>query len=172
MNSNFDYAFEVSIVRWEGGYVNDPDDPGGATKWGICARAYPNLDIKNLTIDQAKEIYYKDYWLKAKCDKLPSGIDIFHFDSCVNIGIRRASAFLQRAVRDCGKLIKVDGVIGPKTLSAIFDCNACEVLSFYAQHRAKYYIALAYNRGMKKFLKGWIRRVVDVVTKAGSMVRS
>ena len=67
MNEGFDKAFEFTIGV-EGGYVNDPSDPGGETKFGVSKKSYPNLDIKNLTITQAKEIYYKDYWIVNQND--------------------------------------------------------------------------------------------------------
>ena len=74
------------VLKWEGGYSNDPNDPGGETKFGISKRSYPNLDIKNLTLKQAKEIYFQNYWLKAGCDKLTSPLDIIVFDTAVNMG--------------------------------------------------------------------------------------
>ena len=82
------------VLKWEGGYSNDPNDPGGETKFGISKRSYPNLDIKNLTVKQAKEIYFQNYWLKAGCDKLTSPLDIIVFDTAVNMGVSRAKEFL------------------------------------------------------------------------------
>ena len=82
------------VLKWEGGYSNDPNDPGGETKFGISKRSYPNLDIKNLTLEQAKEIYLQNYWLKADCDKLTSPLDIIVFDTAVNMGVSRAKEFL------------------------------------------------------------------------------
>ncbi len=64
MEENFEKAMTF-IFKWEGGYVNDGNDPGGETNFGISKRAYPNLDIKNLTKDEAKQIYYRDYWEKS-----------------------------------------------------------------------------------------------------------
>ncbi|KWT77357.1 glycosyl hydrolase 108 family protein [Candidatus Magnetominusculus xianensis] len=67
-------AYYTAAVRFvldaEGGYVNDPDDPGGETKYGISKRAYPSLDIKSLTIEDAKRLYRRDYWGRASCDAL------------------------------------------------------------------------------------------------------
>jgi len=82
------------VLKWEGGYANDPNDPGGETKFGICKRSYPELDISKLTLEQAKEIYYKNYWLKSGCDELPYPFNIIVFDTAVNIGRRRAIEFL------------------------------------------------------------------------------
>ena len=60
------------VIEHEGGYVNDPDDPGGETKYGIAKKSNPDVDIKNLTIEQAKEIYWDKYWVPNKVDKVPS----------------------------------------------------------------------------------------------------
>ena len=91
--SNFDEALKF-VLKWEGGYSNDPNDPGGETKYGISKRSYPELDIRKLTLKQAKEIYYQNYWLKSGCDKLPFPFNIVVFDTSVNMGRRRAMEFL------------------------------------------------------------------------------
>ena len=96
IENDFDIAFEF-VLKWEGGYVNDPNDLGGATKYGISSRSYPNLDIENLTVYDAKGIYYKDYWLKSGCDKLTSPMDIIIFDTSVNMGVGRAKGFLNES---------------------------------------------------------------------------
>lgn len=83
MRENFDKAFELT-VGVEGGYVNDPEDPGGETKYGIAKRYHPKEIIKNLTLDRAKEIYLQEYWLPAGCDKEVYPMDICLFDSQVN----------------------------------------------------------------------------------------
>lgn len=83
MRSSFDKAFALT-VGLEGAYSNDPHDPGGETKFGICKKYHPDTDIKNLTIEQAKEIYLNEYWIPAKCDSTPSPMDICLFDSQVN----------------------------------------------------------------------------------------
>jgi lysozyme family protein len=85
----FDQAFNV-VVGIEAGYVNDPNDPGGETKFGISKRAYPQLDIPNLTLDQAKAIYLRDYWHLCKCDELPMDLALAVFDCAVNQGVSTA----------------------------------------------------------------------------------
>ena len=93
-------SFSLAIkftLRWEGGYVNHPSDPGGETKFGISKRAYPDVDIKNLTEDQAKNIYYQDYWLPAGCEDLEPLLAICVFDAAVNVGVRRAKKWLDQA---------------------------------------------------------------------------
>ena len=74
------------VLKHEGGYVNDPSDPGGETKYGISKRAFPDLDIKNLTEEQAILIYYDEYWLDAKVDKLPDELHEIYLDMVVNMG--------------------------------------------------------------------------------------
>ena len=80
----FDAAIR-SVLKHEGGYVNNPRDPGGETNWGISKRAYPSLDIRNLTREAAIEIYRRDYWSKVPAD-LPDDVRWFAFDTCVNSG--------------------------------------------------------------------------------------
>ena len=89
--SNFDNAF-VFVVGEEGGYVNNPADPGGETKYGISKRAYPAVDIANLTLDQAKAIYKRDYWDKMSLDAQPYDHALCLFDCAVNQGVARATA--------------------------------------------------------------------------------
>lgn len=95
MNKEFEKAFAF-VIRWEGVYSNDPRDSGGETKFGISKRSYPELDISKLTLKQAKEIYYQNYWLKSKCDELPFPLNIVVFDTAVNMGRSRAKEFLDK----------------------------------------------------------------------------
>jgi len=82
---SFETAFAV-VVGIEGGYVNDPHDPGGETKFGISKRAYPQLDIASLTLEQAHAIYLRDYWHLCKCDELAPDFALVVFDCAVNQG--------------------------------------------------------------------------------------
>lgn len=84
------------VFKWEGGYVNDPNDPGGETNWGISKRSYPFVDIKNLTKQQAQELYKKDYW-EDKWETLGFPLAACMMDTSINMGKRRAETFL----RDC-----------------------------------------------------------------------
>ena len=124
----FDYSMAL-LMHHEGGYVNDPDDAGGETKFGISKRAYPDLDIANLTAKQAEEIYYNDYWLKAKCDQLPTKLAMFHFDTAVNMGITAANKMLQKAIG-----VKADGIIGEITLAKANGVGH-DKISLYATER-------------------------------------
>ena len=91
---NFNEIIE-QVLEHEGGYVNDPKDLGGETKYGITKRFYPDIDIKNLTIEQAKDIYKKDYWDRNKVESLPQNLWHIYFDMCVNMGKRTAVKVLQ-----------------------------------------------------------------------------
>lgn len=97
MNNNFEKAIKF-VLKWEGGYSNNPNDPSGETKYGISKKSYPNEDIKNMTIERAKEIYYQNYWLKADCDKLPFPFNLIVFDTAVNCGVRRAKKFMTNSL--------------------------------------------------------------------------
>lgn len=97
----FSQCFAV-VVGEEGGYVNNPADPGGETKFGISKRSYPNLDIANLSIEKAQAIYLTDYWLRAGCDKLRPPMALIVFDAAVNNGPGRAWTWYQAAKQVSG----------------------------------------------------------------------
>ena len=156
MQKNYDKCLET-ILHHEGGYVNHPKDPGGETNFGISKRSYPDLDIANLTVEDAVNIYKRDYWDKVKCDSLPTTLAFCLFDFSVNSGHKRAVSHLQSVVSE-----KIDGIIGPKTLAAA--CNAYEedplaVINAYQDSRLKFLKRL---RTWDTFGKGWARRVEEV----------
>jgi lysozyme family protein len=95
-DSNFEPALQF-VLKWEGGYSNNPNDPGGETKFGICKKWHPHEDIKNMTIERATLIYYENYWLKANCDEKDFPFDIIVFDTAVNMGVWRAKDFLRKS---------------------------------------------------------------------------
>lgn len=97
MKDNFEKALTFTLF-WEGGYVNNINDTGGETNYGICKRAYPDLDIKHLTPEQAKTIYLHNYWNKLNCDGIPQPMDIVIFDIAVNLGISRTHKILEDAI--------------------------------------------------------------------------
>jgi lysozyme family protein len=127
------------LLALEGGYVNDPNDPGGETNMGISKRSYPSLDIPNLTFEQAANVYYIDYWLKGNCDTIPAPLAFFHFDTCVNQGLLAANKILQQSVGAVE-----DGVIGPATTTAVKNMP-----------RTQYYIYLVNRLAHYKTLQGW-----------------
>lgn len=147
---NFDKAFEI-IIGHEGGYVNDHRDPGGETKYGISKRAYPAVDIYNLTLDQAKLIYKRDYWDAVDAESIPGVARLMVFDCAVNCGVTTARKLLQRAVGT-----KDDGIIGPKTRAAI--SNTPDLEQRFAGFWLQYYTDL---KGFETYGKGWVRRVAN-----------
>jgi lysozyme family protein len=155
---NFNEIIE-KVLEHEGGYVNDPKDLGGETKYGITKRFYPDIDIKNLTIEQAKEIYKKDYWDRNKVESLPQNLWHIYFDMCVNMGKRTAVKVLQRAAVNKGKDIEVDGGLGPMTIGALKGVELDRVRAF----RVKYYVDLITTKPeQEKFYLGWFRRALEV----------
>jgi lysozyme family protein len=134
MENNFEKAFQFTIGA-EGNYSNDPQDPGGETKFGISKRSYPSLDIKNLTLDQAKQIYLVDYWGKMGCDDLPFLLDIFAFDASVNQGVGAAKKLIEKSQSPCQFLVE----------------------------RIGYYVDLAErSENAKKYFRGWINRTIKL----------
>ena len=116
--TTFDEIIEITLEH-EGGYVHDPKDLGGETNFGIAGRFYPDVDIKNLTKDGAKEIYKKDYWDRNKVDNVPDDLKHIFFDMCVNQGRGTAVKILQRAINAKGGDLTVDGGFGPGTRAAL-----------------------------------------------------
>ena len=156
--TTFNEIIEI-VLEHEGGYVNDPKDLGGETKYGITKRFYPDVDIKNLTIEQATEIYKKDYWDKNKVESLPQNLWHIYFDMCVNMGKRTAVKVLQRAAVNKGRDIEVDGGLGPMTIGALKGVELDRVRAF----RVKYYVDLITARPeQEKFYLGWFRRATEV----------
>jgi lysozyme family protein len=148
----FDQAFE-KLIGHEGGYVNHPNDPGGETKFGISKRAYPNVDIKNLTLDKAKTIYKSDYWIASGCEDVAVEIRFHLFDAAVNSGVGQAKKWLQVALG-----VEADGQIGPKTREAIAAMDPLVLVSRYNGARLKFMASL---RTWDSFGKGWARRIAD-----------
>lgn len=157
MTPKFKNAVTV-ILRHEGGYINHPSDPGGETKYGISKRAYPELDIKNLTKEDAEMLYYADYWQPLKCEALPTGIALVLFDMGVNMGNRAAVKCIQRAV-----MVKDDGVIGPMTRAAVSAHDKADVIEKLTQERLWHYAQLG---TFKTFGRGWIRRSLETMSTA------
>jgi len=157
-DETFDFIIE-KVLEHEGGYVNDKDDLGGETKYGITKRFYPHLDIKNLTKEEAKEIYYKDYWLPSKAHKLPQSIQYPYFDCVVNTGQSRAVKILQKACNNKNPFkIKEDGRIGAATISA---CQNLEKDRFISYRILWYSFLISKNPTQEKFWYGWYKRASE-----------
>lgn len=152
---NFDAAFSLLISpTYEGGYSNDPHDPGGETKFGISKRSYPHLDIKSLTREQVKPLYKKDFWGPAGCDGVPSELKYPLFDFAVNSGPETAVKTLQKRIG-----VVVDGHIGPITLMEISLWNP-QTLAL-----ALCFDRLMFMTDLKNWPyagKGWSRRICSL----------
>ena len=159
-------SFEPSIravLEWEGGHVDNPDDPGGETKFGISQRAYPKVNISKLTKDKARKIYQRDYWKPAGCDEMPSGVDLIVFDGAVNCGVRSSVRFLQESVGS-----NPDGIWGPKTKAAVERKDPRTVIWEYVARRAIYYTDLSV---WNDFGLGWMRRLSEMHQQALKLVK-
>ena len=157
---NFDNYFEW-LVPWEGSvYENDPDDPGGATKYGIDQRSHPLVNIRTLTKQQAKEIYFSEYWLPVAADKLPPQTAWAVMDCAVNCGRTQAAKWLQRALG-----VRDDGIIGPVTLKAAKAFGDYRLALSVLSKRDEFYCQLSRKPRVAKFLKGWLNRNNDLISQ-------
>ena len=158
MLTKFEDIIEITLHH-EGGYVNDPDDLGGETNFGIAKRFYPDVDIKNLTKDEASDIYRRDYWDKYRCAELPEDLRHVYFDMCVNMGAGRATKIMQETANAKGADLKVDGGMGPKTIGAMKNVELKRVRAY----RVKYYANLIVRKpDLEKFYFGWFNRSLEV----------
>ena len=158
MLTEFDDIIEV-VLEHEGGYVNDPDDPGGETNFGVAKRSHPDVDIANLTIEGAKEIYKEHYWDANKVESLSEELRHIYFDMCVNQGRGRAVKILQQTANAKGADLKVDGGMGPMTIAAMDGVELDRVRAY----RVKYYADLITRKpDLEKFYFGWYRRALEV----------
>ena len=159
MLKTFDEIIE-QVLEHEGGYVDDPTDSGGETKYGISKRAYPDEDIKALTVEKAKELYKRDYWDRFKVDNLPDRIRHIYFDMCVNMGGGRATKILQEACNSKNSnKIDVDGGIGKNTIKASANLEDFRLRAY----RVMFYAELVMKKPEQmKFWVGWFRRSCEV----------
>jgi lysozyme family protein len=146
------------------GYVNDPLDQGGETKFGVAKNANPDLDIHSLDWDATMRVYYRRYWLAANCDDLAEfapRLAVLHFDIAVNHGVGRAGKFLQKAVGAA-----VDGDVGPGTLALVKTAVAAGEIAAcndVCDQRVAFYHAIVANKPEQvRFLKGWLRRASEL----------
>jgi Glycosyl hydrolase 108 len=146
MATDADFATAVQFVlQQEGGYVANPADPGGETKYGITKRSYPELDIAALTVDAARQIYYTDYWQQSGADALPMPLAMVVLDTAVNMGTGAARTLLQQSGGD--------------------------VTQYLALRKERYDAIVAARPAMGVFLDGWLKRLnalaAAAVTPAG-----
>jgi len=173
--SVFDQCFAI-VVGIEGGLSLDPSDPGNytgghvglgvlkGTKFGISAASYPDLDIANLTLDQAKAIYQSDYWIEVSADLMPPPLALLVFDAAVNNGVCQAKHLLQQALG-----VTVDGVIGPQTEAALSAAMKSDVSALCAEFQARRVVFMSgltlwYRDGL-----GWARRLTSLPYKGATI---
>lgn len=176
------------IVRREGGYVNDPDDRGGATKYGVTIHtmrrlgldltgdgAVTSADVRRLTAAQATDIFVEHYFTRPRISELPVDLHATVFDMYVNAG-RNAVTILQRLLIKMGFVVRVDGIIGPKTIAATARAMAAapdHLVDAYGIERRTYYFALADRRpSNRKYARtraggkgGWITRAERFIAR-------
>lgn len=138
---DFETAFG-RLIGFEGGLSNNPQDPGGLTKYGISQKAFPNLDIANLTLDQAKAIYKQQYWDEIRADTLPDPVRYVAFDAAVNNGVNRANVWLQLALSG--------------------NPDPYQSLCRFVGYRLKFMTGLS---TWQTFGRGWTLRNADILTK-------
>ncbi len=148
------------VIKKEGGsqLVDNPHDKGGLTRYGISQQAYPDVDILNLRLDQAREIYRRDYWNPIHGEDLPWPLALLTFDAAVMSGVKRAVRWLQLIVETTP-----DGVVGPKTINAAFDCDQSDAARSYTDLRISFLRTLD---NFDVFGEGWIARCYDTLKEA------
>ena len=156
MSLTFQQIFD-RLIGHEGGYVNDPRDPGGETNWGVTKRtAMANGytgNMKTMTRQQAYEIYRRAFWLRYNCEQMPDAVAYQFFDAAVNHGFGNASRMLQRAVG-----VLDDGIIGKYSLEAINNNPISDTLMVLNGERLNFYTRL---KNFDRYCKGWVNRVAQ-----------
>jgi lysozyme family protein len=157
--SNFEKAIKV-VLAHEGGYVDSETDPGGETKYGISKRSYPNEDIKNLTVEDAKRIYMHDWWMPNRYDTISNDDAATKiFDTAVNVGAKRAHRFAQQALNKNGKNLTEDGIFGPASIAALNNTDSERFLASFRTIQADYYKGLVATKpSLAVYLRGWLIR--------------
>lgn len=164
MSTSFDIAFE-RVVGHEGGFQNDPKDRGNwttgvigkgvnkGTKYGISAMSYPNEDIKNLTLERAKELYKRDFWDKNNVESFHKSVQFQMFDAAVNHGRGNAARMLQRAIK-----VADDGIIGNQSLSAYKKMVENDILLRFLAERLEFMTKLS---TFATYGRGWSARIAE-----------
>lgn len=168
MKENWDACFTM-VLKHEGGFVNHPKDPGGMTNLGVTRTNWElyldhdvtEADMRALTPEMVKPFYKKNYWDRIRGDELPSGVDYAAYDLAVNSGTGRAAKYLQQIAG-----VTADGVIGPRSMEAIKNCDAEDVVDEICNMRMTFLEGLG---TFETFGKGWTIRVNDVKAKATEM---
>lgn len=166
--NNFDKSL-VLVLKHEGGYVNNPKDPGGPTNKGITLKTFryaygkerTEEELKNISDAQIKSLYHVAYWVPCGCPLLFDGVDYMMFDGAVNSGVSQSIKWLQDAIE-----AKVDGKMGPLTLAAVNKCSSEYLINHTLNNRLN---MLRKLKTWDTFGKGWERRISEVRTGALKM---
>lgn len=170
MRENFTAALAL-VLAHEGGFVNHPADPGGATNRGVTQKVYDGWrkaqgfavrSVRHIEAAEVEAIYRRDYWGAVRGDDLPGGVDYAVFDFAVNSGVSRATKYLQTAVG-----VAADGVIGPHTLAMVQHHERARLIQSICAARLNFLKGLG---TFKTFGNGWTRRVLEVQARACGMV--
>ena len=156
----FDRATEL-ILKHEGGYVYDAMDAGLETNMGISRRSYPDLDLKNLTREDAIAIYRRDFWDGQRCHQMPPAVALVFYDACINQGPYAAACDLQGALG-----VPIDGILGPVTMAAVGALPPRDVVTRLVARRAMRY---ALHRQLTRYGLGWFTRLADVAFVAAGL---
>jgi len=171
MNGNFERCLAL-VLKSEGGYVDNPKDPGGMTNLGVTkdtweayvGRTVDEAEMRGLTPDDVAPLYQRNYWDKVAANSLPVGVDYCLFDTAVNSGPSQAVKFIQRALN-----VVVDGVLGQQTIAAANQRDAAELIEQFCEERLQFMQSLS---TWPTFGRGWQRRVEEVQAAAQAMVHS
>lgn len=157
----FDQCIE-KLLKHEGDFSDHPDDPGGATRYGITERVARTIgyrgDMRDFPLDLAKRIYREEYWNAVKADQLPADVRYIVFDAAVNSGVRQASLWLQRSCN-----AGLDGIIGPKTIAAAQASDWKDLKAKFLAQRLRFMTEL---KNWPSFSRGWARRIADLMEQA------
>lgn len=155
----FDKAIAVVLAHEGETYTDHPNDRGGPTKFGIAQRWNPNINVRELTREQAIEVYWGRYWSGRNYEYLPESIAIKVFDLAVNLGGQTAVTCLQRALRACDITVKIDGRLGPETCGAAARANGAALMAALRSEAAgEYRVRVARDAGQCAFRDGWLNR--------------
>jgi len=160
MSANNFHSCLGFTLQQEGGWANNPNDPGGCTMEGVTLATYQSFkgdttltcsDLQGISSDEVSDIYEKDYWKPVNGDNLPVGVDLMVWDMAVNAGVGGSAKLLQAAIG-----VTVDGGIGPQTMAAVMAIDPVTLINGLADRQASYYKSLP---AFKYFGTGWLNRV-------------
>lgn len=171
MKENWDKCFSL-VLENEGGFVNNPKDPGGMTNLGVTKQVWESWvdrdvtesEMRSLTPNIVKPLYKKNYWDKIRGDQLPLGVDYAAYDFAVNSGIGKSSRILQQIAA-----VPADGIIGPQSIAAILACNPDEMIDTICDTRLQFLKNLP---TWATFGRGWQSRVDSVKATALQMAKA